>query len=114
MTKPKLPKAAIEDFAEACRLIGEIKNKPSAQVLKHYLQLMDKHSDYFFDTAWKENYDYPAATTITQTDHAFLACPKEEFEDRWELMLIKKNLYLNGFMTMGMLIWTPQAYEALG
>jgi hypothetical protein len=36
---------------------------------------------------------------------------EREFEDRFWAVLLKKNLYLNGFMgPMGMM-WTQQAYE---
>ena len=50
-------------------------------------------------------------TTFTQANQAFPSANKEEFPERLQTLLLKKNLYLNGFMTTGMLIWTPQAYE---
>jgi hypothetical protein len=111
MGKGKLPRGAIEDFADTCKLLGEMSNLSTAEVIKHYLSLMEKYSAYFFDTPWTEKYDYPAATTFTEVDNAFLNCPKEEYENRYWLMLIKKNMWLNGFMGMGMLIWTPEAYR---
>lgn len=112
MVKGKLPRAAIDDFLDGCRLVGELTDGSSAaDVAKRYFGLMAKYSDYFFDTPWTEKYDYPAATTFTQGDRAFLNCPKEEFEDRYDLMLAKKNFWLNGFMTMGLLIWTREAYR---
>lgn len=111
MVKGKLPRAGIEDFMDTCRVLGELTNKSTSEVVSRYFQLMEKHSDYFFDTPWTMKYDYPAAISFTAGDLAFLNCPKEEFDDRFMLMLIKKNFWLNGFMGMGMLIWTPEAYR---
>ena len=50
-------------------------------------------------------------TTFTQANQAFPSANKEEFPERFQTLLLKKNLHLNGFMTMGMIIWTPDAYE---
>ena len=47
-------------------------------------------------------------------NQAFLAANKEEFPDRFQTLLLKKNLHLNGFMGIG-IMWTQQAYfENLG
>lgn len=85
--------------------------EPAAEILKKYLALMDKYDYYFFDEPWPENYNYEAATTFTETDHAFLSANKEEFADRFETMLLKKSLFLNGFMGPIGMMWTQQAYD---
>ena len=112
MVKRKLPKAAIADLMETAQFASKHTGEPAADILKGYIKLMDKYSDYFFDTPWPKDYNFEAATTFNETDYAFLtAANEEDYNDRFQTMLLKKNLYLNGFNTMGMLIWTQQAYE---
>jgi hypothetical protein len=88
------------------RLTGE----PAGEILKGYFGLMDKYDYYFFSEPWPENYDFDNATTFTEADQAFLSANHEEFQERFWTVLLKKNLYLNGFMGIGMM-WTQQAYE---
>jgi hypothetical protein len=111
MGKRKLPKAAIADLMECAEFESKYTHKPAGNILKGYIKLMDKYSDYFFSQPWPKDYNFEAATTFTETDFAFLAAATEEFGDRFETMLLKKNLYLNGFNIMGILIWTQQAYK---
>jgi len=40
-----------------------------------------------------------------------LSANKEEFEDRFWTVLLKKNLYLNGFMGPIGMMWTQDAYD---
>jgi len=91
--------------------MSKLTGGPAAQILKSYLGLMDKYDYYFFNELWPENYDYEKATTFTEADQAFLSANKEEFADRFQTVLLKKNLYLNGFMGPIGMMWTQQAYE---
>ena len=110
MGKRKIPRAALADLVETCELMSRLSGEPAGEILKGYLGLMDKYDYYFFSEPWSENYDFERATTFTEADHAFLSANKEEFEDRFWTVLLKKNLYLNGFMGIGMM-WTQQAYD---
>ncbi|HLE74842.1 MAG TPA: hypothetical protein VI864_02200 [Candidatus Bathyarchaeia archaeon] len=40
-----------------------------------------------------------------------MSANKEEFEDRFWTVLLKKNLYLNGFMGPIGMMWTQDAYD---
>jgi hypothetical protein len=109
--KRKIPRAALADLAMTCEFFSNVTGEPAGENLKRYLALMDKYDYYFFNEPWPENYDYKKATAFTETDQAFLSANKEEFDDRYETVLIKKNLYLNGFMGPIGMMWTQQAYE---
>jgi hypothetical protein len=93
-----------------CEWMSKFNAESAGEILKFYLGLMDKYDYYFFSEPWPENYDFDRATTFTDADHAFLSASKEEFADRFQTVLLKKNLYLTGFMGIGMM-WTQQAYE---
>ena len=112
MVKRKLPKAAIADLMETAEFASRHTHEPAGDILKGYIKLMDKYSDYFFDQPWPKDYNFEAATTFTETDYAFLAAATEEdYSGRFETMLLKKNLYITGFNTFGKLLWTQQAFE---
>jgi hypothetical protein len=112
MRKRKLPRAAMADLVMTAEFFSKFDDgKPAGEILKTYLTLMDKYSDYFFSESWPENYDYDKATTFTETDQAFLEANKEEHAERWKTVLLKKNMYLNGFMGPIGMMWTQQAYQ---
>lgn len=111
MGKRKIPRAALVDLAMMCEWFSNVTGEPAGEILKGYLGLMDKYDYYFFSEPWPENYDFEKATTFTEADHAFLSANKEEFEDRFWIVLLKKNLYLNGFMGPIGMMWTQQTYE---
>ena len=111
MGKRRIPRTAIADLAETCEFMSRITGEPAGEILKSYLGLMDKYDHYFFNEPWSENYNYEKATTFTEADQAFLSANKEEFADRFQTVLLKKNLYLNGFMGPIGMMWTQQAYE---
>lgn len=72
---------------------------------------MDKYDYYFFSEPWPENYSDDAATTFTEADQAFLSANKEEFQERFQTVLLKKNFYLNGFQGPIGMMWTQDAYD---
>jgi hypothetical protein len=110
--KGKLPKAAIADLIECAEFESKYTKQPPADIFKHYIKLMDKYRDYFFDSAWPKDYNFEYATTFTQTDFDFIDVEDQsEFSDRLETMCIKKNLFLNGFSTFGKVLWTQQALQ---
>ncbi len=112
MGKGKLPRAAIADLAECAEFESKYTKQPPTDIFKHYIKLMDKYRDYFFDSAWPKEFNIEYATTFTQTDSDFLEVEdQEEFSERLETMCIKKNLYLTGFNTFGKLLWTQQALQ---
>jgi hypothetical protein len=110
--KCKLPRAAMNDLVMTAEFFAKFDDgEPAGKILKTYLKLMDKYSDYFFSEPWPENYNYEKATTFTETDQAFLAEKKEEFNERWETVLLKKNFFLNGFMGPIGIMWTQTTYN---
>ena len=112
MVKRSLPKAAVADLIEGAKFASKYTKEPPADIFKGYIKLMDKYSDYFFSQPWAKNYNFEAATTFTETDYAFLsAATEEDYNDRFETMCLKKNLYLTGFNIMGKLLWTQQSFE---
>ena len=112
MVKRKLPKAALADLMEAAEFVSRHTGEPVADILKGYIKLMDKYSDYFFSQPWPRDYNFEYATTFTETDINFLvAATEEDYSDRFETMCLKKNLYLTGFNIMGKLLWTQQSFE---
>lgn len=112
MAKRSLPKAAIADLVECAEFESKYTKEPAADILKGYIKLMDKYSDYFFDSPWPKDFNFQYATTFNKTDYDFLsAATKEDFNDKMETMCIKKNLFLKGFNTFGKLLWTQQAFQ---
>jgi hypothetical protein len=112
MGKGKLPKAAIADLVECAEHESKYTKLPAADILKRYINLMNKYRHYFFDSPWPKEYNFEYSTTFTETDINFLlAATPEDYYDRLETMCLKKNLYLTGFMAYGKLLWTQQAYE---
>jgi hypothetical protein len=99
------------DLVMTAEFFANFEGESAAEILKTYLGLMDKYSDYFFDEPWPINYDFDKATTFTEADRAFLSCSKEEFNERLETLEIKKNLWLNGFMGPIGMMWTQQTYD---
>ena len=66
---------------------------------------MDKYNYYFFNEPWPEDYYFYKATTFTKADQAFLSANKEEFPERFQTLLLKKNhhpkqIHDNGNATM--------------
>lgn len=112
MGKGKLPKAAIADLVECAEHESKYTKEPATDILKGYIRLMNQYRDYFFDSSWPKEYNFEYSTTFTETDiHFLLAATPEDYWDRFETMLIKKNLYLTGFMAYGKLLWTQQAFD---
>jgi hypothetical protein len=107
----KLPRCALEQLMEMCEWISQQSGKPAGELLKRYLDLMDKYDYYFFSEPWPEKYDYARATTFTDEDKEFLAENKEEFGDRHTTVCLKKNISLEGFVGHGGMTWTRQAYH---
>lgn len=111
MAKRKIPKLALDGLILTCEWFSTVTGKPATEILKRYLGLMDKYAEYFFSEPWPENYDYQEATTFTEADLSFLSTSKEEFKERFDTVLLKKNLHLNGFQGVIGMMWTQQSYD---
>jgi len=111
--KRKIPRNAVEPLMQTCKLLSEEWGKPAAEIFKDFLELMNKYADYFFSKPWPEKYDYDEATSFTDEDVEFLSGgEKEEFDDRFKIVLLKKNMYLKGgFMGYFGMFWTWQAFH---
>ncbi len=110
MGRRRIPRAALVSLLETCKFMSKLAGKPADELLKEYLHLMDKYAVYFFGEPWPENYDYKRATTFTEMDEAFLSADKEGFEERFQTVLLKKSIYVNGFQGPIGMMWTQQSY----
>lgn len=111
MGKRNIPRAAFDDLADTCERLSKSSGEPAGEILKRYLGLMKKYEDYFFSEPWPEEYNFDKATSFTDEDIAFLSANEEEFADRLETILIRKNIFLNGFMNVFGMMWTEHAYQ---
>lgn len=106
----KIPRKALEPLMETCEWLGREREKPSKDIFKRYLGLMNKYASYFFSEPWPKKYDHDEATSFTDEDLDFLVESDEEFGERFEVMCLKKNLYLEGFMGYFGMFWTKQGF----
>ncbi len=111
MGRRRIPRAALVSLIETCKFMSMFAGKPADELLKEYLNLMDKYAVYFFSEPWPENYEYKRATSFTEVDEAFLSTDKEGFEERFQAVLLKKNIHVNGFQGPIGMMWTQQAYN---
>jgi hypothetical protein len=97
---------------QTCELLSKEWEEPATEIFKRFLQLMNKYADYFFSKPWPRKYDYDEATTFADEDLEFLFESKEEFQDRYTTVCLKKNMYLEGgFMGYFGMFWTEQAFH---
>lgn len=106
----KIPRKALEPLMKMCEWLSWEREKPAKDILKRYLGLMKKYADYFFSEPWPKKYDYDEATSFTDEDLDFLLESDEEFWERFDVMRLKKNMYLEGFMGYFGMYWTKQAF----
>ena len=109
--KRKLPKAALEQMISTAEAISkERKDKTAQEIFKEYLTLMDKYSDYFFSELWPKKFDIKRATTFTREDLDFIDENEDEYVERLETVILKKNISLKGYHSIAGTFWTRQAY----
>jgi hypothetical protein len=97
---------------QTCELLSKEWEEPATEIFKRFLQLMNKYADYFFSKPWPRKYDYDEAITFADEDLEFLFESKEEFQDRYTTVCLKKNMYLEGgFMGYFGMFWTEQAFH---
>lgn len=96
-----------------CEWLSRGSERTAAEIFKGYVELMRRYADYFFRHPWPKQYDYEAATTFTEDDLHFLtAGPAEEGAERFDTMVLKKNINLEaGFMELLGPFWTWQAFH---
>jgi len=110
--KRKIPRNAVESLLGTCEFLSEEWKKPASEIFKHFLELMDRYANYFFDGSWPEKYNYEEATTFTDEDMDFLLEKKDEFGDRYTTICLKKNINLeDGFQGYFGMFWTQQAFH---
>ena len=116
-TRRQLPKTAIKDLIEMCDAMTDVFGGSASQRLDRYLKLMEKYDYYFFSEEWPAKYNYDEATTFTQKDLNFLhdteeaAADKSEFQDRLDIVCLRKNMSLEGFEGFFGMLWTINALE---
>ena len=116
-TRRQLPKAAIEQLIEMCAAITELFGGSASERFGRYLKLMNKYDYYFISEEWPAKYNYDEATTFTQKDLTFLhdteeAAPdKSEFQDRLDIVCLRKNVSLEGFEGFFGMLWTMNALK---
>jgi hypothetical protein len=109
--KRKLPKAALAQMKIAAAHASKKTGKTALEIFKeYYLRLMDKYSDYFFSGPWPKKFDINHATNFTREDLDFIDENEDEYVDRVETVMLKKNISLAGFNAIGATLWTRQAY----
>ena len=113
MNRKKVPRKAVERLMKHCEWLSTASERTAAEIFKAYLELMQKYADYFFSDPWPKKYDFEEATTFTDDDVDFLTeGKKEEAEERFRTMLLKKNINLeHGFMRLIGPFWTWQAFH---
>jgi hypothetical protein len=109
--KRKLPRAVIPSLMETCELMSKFTGKSAAEYFKYFLSLIDKYDYYFFDSPWPEKFDHEVASTFTDDDLDFLFEVKEEYNERYDSLCLKKNIFLDGFPSYFALMWTSKAYH---
>ena len=95
---------------EMCEWESKESGESAAEIFKRYLGLMDKYADYFFSESWPKDYDHQRAMTFTDEDLDFLLENEGDFWERFEIICLKKNIYLEGFMGLFGMYWTRQAF----
>jgi hypothetical protein len=109
--KSKLPKAAVVQMMSAAEELSKKSDKTAQEIFEQYLNRMDKYSDYFFSDPWPKKFDYKAVTTFTQKDVDFIDANEDEFLERVQTVIMKKNVSFEGFSVKAGLFWSGQAYE---
>jgi len=52
--KVEIPKKSVKPLIEHCAKLSEESGKPADEIFKNYLELMNKHADYFSARPWPE------------------------------------------------------------
>ena len=113
----QLPKATIQQLIEMCEAMTQLFGGSAPERFERYLGLMNKYDYYFFSEEWPAKYNYDEATTFTQKDLNFLhgaeteAIDKSEFQDRLDIVCLRKNMSLEGFEGFFGMLWTMNALE---
>ena len=109
--KRKLPKAALEQLISTAEdMSKEDKSRTAKEIFKEYLRLIDKYGDYFFSEPWPKKFDIHRAITFTREDLDFIDENEDEFADRIQTVIMKKNISLKGYHSIAGTFWTRQAY----
>ena len=109
----KLPRTAIADLTESCKLMSKFSGEPAQEIFKRYLQLIDKYDYYFFSEPWPDKYDFTQATTFTEEDIRFLLATVDmaEASDKFDVVCLKKSISLEGSPGYWGIFWAHQALE---
>ena len=97
MVRKKLPKRAVKPLLQYCVELSEESGKPTKQIFKKYLELMEKHKEYFFKKRWPET--RKTQLGLGKENWTFIEAGKD-MEDRLErftLVCFKRNISTEGF-----------------
>jgi hypothetical protein len=108
----KLPRVALEQMMAAAQEASEQGKGMTAQEIfkEYYLRLMDKYRDYFFSDPWPKKWNINHVTTFSREDLDFIDENDDDFEDRVMTVILKKNVSLEGYNSLGA-DWTYRAYR---
>jgi hypothetical protein len=96
---------------DTCKWLSHDWEKPAEEIFKRFLSLMKKYEDYFYSEPWPKKFDHRVSTNITDDDYEFLMADPEEFGDRRITVLLRKNIYMDGFMGFFGMLWTDDRIE---
>ena len=108
--KRRIPKKVVDELIHMCEQESKYGEKSAAEIFRGYLGLMDKYAYYFFSKPWPKEYCFEDATTFTDEDRDFLSENGEDYGDRFVVMCLKKNIFLEGFLGVFGMFWTRQAH----
>jgi len=95
--KVEIPKKAVKPLIEHCAKLSEETGKPADEIFKNYLELMNKHADYFSARPWPETRQ--VKPWLKREDLEFIegAGSHEERLERFTLVCLRGNISLEGF-----------------
>lgn len=95
--KVEIPKKAVKPLIEHCAKLSEETGKPADEIFKNYLELMNKHADYFSARPWPETRQ--VKPRLKREDLEFIkgAGSHEERLERFTLVCLRGNISLEGF-----------------
>ena len=96
--KRKLPRSAVEPLIEYCNEAAGEADGSASHLFEHYLELMKKYEDFFFDEPWPETLD-ETSSLISREERDFVEAGASYAEkcERATVVRLKRAISLEGF-----------------
>jgi len=93
----RIPKKAVKPLVEYCEKLGEETGREAGEVFEEFLELMNKHADYFFDEPWLETSDRRFG--LSDVEKSFIKGGKSYKAEceRFKVVFLRRNISLEGF-----------------